>query len=101
MRTKLAALSFTAAILAGILVPAFGGTASAHGSADGGPGCIGQHVRAVIAVRGSLQKGLEFQIDLVHDPDIPHVPNDSHAEPLPADTDIGGYLDFLRAHCGR
>ncbi len=79
MRTKLAALSFTAAILAGILVPAFGGTASAHGSADGGPGCIGQHVRADMYHHGSLIDAAGFH----------------------AGGDIGGYLDFVRAHCGR
>ena len=98
MRTRLAAFSFTAAILASVLVPAFGGTASA----DGGDGCIGQHVLAVIEVHGSLQEGLEFQIKLPpHDPDVDHVLGDSHPAPLPADATIGDYMDFLRAHCGR
>ena len=74
MRTRLAAFSFTAAILASVLVPAFGGTAFA----DGGDGCVGQHVLDEIDHPGSLLEAA-----------------DEHG------FDIGGYVDFLRAHCGR
>ena len=99
MRTRLAAFSFTAAILASVLVPAFGGTASA----DGGDGCVGQHVQAEIDHHGSLLEGLVFHLN---PPTFEHTPDDEHKThpvffKLDEGSSIAGYLDALRFHCGR
>ena len=91
MRTRLAALSFTAAIPASVLVPAFGGTAQAHPLGN----CIGVHVVDELSHHDSLQQAVEGHLG-DHGIDDPHVEGGAH----PVTEDIASFFGGLRFHCG-